>query len=193
MAFLSDIIDGINSSLKDKLTAFPTAKYFGLVYQLAKKEGTKTIYLPADINLNGQAEYATFDDINELGIYHRVSNSTYQISRRESYGDTNSGVLQIYDIDLVVMANRKRVEVQPDVLEIVIVSNFMETFKLQGVNQIYITPVSANHNSKSVFSNEFQGLNYYLKPEHILFSIRYRIELRYQRGCISLCHCEETE
>lgn len=192
MAFLSDIIDGINSSLKDKLTAFPTAKYFGLVYQLAKKEGNKTIYLPADINLNGQAEYATFDDINELGIYHRVSNSTYQISRRESYGDTNSGVLQIYDVDLVVMANRKRVEVQPDVLEIVIVSNFMETFKLQGVNQISITPVSANHNSKSVFSNEFQGLNYYLKPEHILFSIRYRIELRYQRGCISLCHCEET-
>lgn len=193
MAFLSDIIAGINLSLKSNLTAFPTAKYFGIVYQLAKKEGSKIVFLPADINLNGQAQYTTFDDINEIGIYHRVASSGYQISRKEAYGDTNSGVLQIYDIDMVIMANRKKVLVQPDLLETAITCNFLESYKLPGVNQISIYPVSANHNSRTVFSTEFQGVDYFLKTEHILFSIRYRIELRYQRGCISLCHCEETE
>lgn len=193
MAFLSDIVSAVNASLNRSLSAFPTAKYFGIVYQIAKKEGSKTVYLPADINVQGQCQYTTFDDINEIGIYHRIIGSSYQISRKEAYGDTNSGVFQLYDLDMVVMANRKRVNVQPDVLEAAITTNFIETVKMPGINQISIYPISANHNSRTVFSSEFQGIEYFLKTEHILFSIRYRIELRYQRGCISLCHCEEQK
>lgn len=193
MAFLSEVISSINLSLMKNLNAFPSTKYWGIAYHIPKREGNKVSFLPADINIQGQAQYATFDDINEMGIYHRIINSGYQISRRESYGDNNSGVIQTYDIDLVVMSNRKKVNVQPDVLEVAIVSNFPDTFKIKGVNQISILPISANHNSKSVFSSEFQSVDYFLKPEHILFSIRYRVELRYQRGCISLCHCKETD
>lgn len=193
MGFLNDIIDIVNLSLKDSLTAFPTTKYFGIVTQIAKKEGNKLLFLPADINIHGQAQYATFDDINEIGIYHRIINSGYQISRKESYGDINSGILHTYEIDLVIMANRKKVKVHPDTIEVAISSNFVNSARVNGVNQVMIYPISTNYNTRAVFSSEFQGLDYYLKPEHILFSIRYRIELRYQRGCLSLCHCEETE
>ncbi|MCW3466495.1 hypothetical protein [Chitinophaga nivalis] len=189
---MSEIVKGINKALREKLTSFPTAKYWGIVYQIAQKEGSRYLYLPADIDLFGQAQLTTFDDINEMGIYHRIVGTSYTQIKKDGYGDDNSTIQHLYDIDLVIMANRKKVKVQPDALEMAVSSNILSSFKIPGIQYINISPISSNINSRSVFSNEFVGLDYFLKPEHILFSIRYRVELRYQKGCTSLCHCEET-
>lgn len=188
MAFLDNIISGINTQVREKLTAFPTGYYAGLVYQIARSKDKRLEYLPAE-TLEGNTRWLTFDDLNELIIYHRIINSGYSQIKNQSYGDGYDSFQHNYDIDLIVMANRKKVYVGPDVLEAAISSNIPLMIKVNDVEYVNITPVSANHNSRSVFGQEFVGVQYFLRPEHILFSIRYRIELRYQKGCISLCQC----
>lgn len=190
MAFLGDIVDGINSALKAKLTAFPTTCYSGIAYPIARKKDNSYEFVPATILSSGEAKYLTFDDIEEMGVYHRIVNSSYTQDKDQSYGDGYNSFQQNYDIDLVVMADRRRVGVSPDVLEAAIASNFPAVDKPSGVNYLNILPVSANHNSRSLFAQEFQGVSYYIKPEHIFFSIRYRVELKYVKGCISLCQCD---
>ncbi len=146
--------------------------------------------MPAQISLSGDAKWITLDDVNELQIYHRIYNSSYTQQKNRSYGDGYEAFTHSYDIDLVVMANRKRAQVEPDVLEAAIASNIPSTTQIAGLNFINILSVSANHNSRSLFSQEFQGTDYFLKPEHIFFSIRYRVEIQYTKGCIALCQCD---
>lgn len=189
MAYLDSIVDSIDNVLKGKLTAFPTGTYSGLVYQISRVREKKYEFLPAKVNDSGDAKWITFDDINELGIYHKIANSTYTQIKNQSYGDGYDTFQHNYDVDLFVMADRRKVNVTPDVLEAAISSNIPLTSTVENVEFINITPVSASHNSRSLFSQEFIGVNYFLKPEHIFFSIRYRVELRYRKGCISLCQC----
>lgn len=189
MAYLDEIITQINAGIKSKLTAFPTALYVGVTYPIPKKEGKTYQFFPAIINLKGDAKLITFDDIKELIIYHKISSSAYSQLKNQSYGDGYDSFQHNYEIDLIVIADRKKVNVSPDVLEAAIASNIISTLKINNVDFINIATVSANHNSKTLFSQEFQGVDYYLKPEHIFFSIRYRVEIRYQKGCISLCQC----
>jgi len=189
MAYLGEIVDTINAALKAKLTAFPLSGYTGIVYSLPRKKGTGFEYLPAQISISGDAKWITFDDVNELQVYHRIASSTYTPIRKQSYGDGYDVFQHNYDLDLVVMADRRKVQVEPDVLEAAIASNMPVSTSIQGVSNINILSVSANHNSRSLFSQEFQGTDYFLKPEHIFFSIRYRVELQYQKGCLNLCQC----
>lgn len=190
MAYLGDIITGINTAIKAKLTAFPTALYEGIAYSLVKKEGKGSQSLPAIIDTKGDAKWITFDDIREMIIYHKINSSTYSVLKGESYGDGHNMVRHIYEIDLFVMADRKRVGITPDVLEAAVASNIPYVLPLlNGLNYMEIVTVNANHNSRQLFGQEYPGVDYYLKPEHIFFSIRYRIELKYQKGCISLCQC----
>lgn len=190
MGFLDNIVTEINNVVKNHLTAFPTAEYFGIAYVIPKKEGKDSSYLPAIIDINGEAKWMTFDDVRELSIYHRMVSSTYNMQKQKTYGDGHDYVQQNYDMDMVIMSDRKKICIQPDVLEMAIGSNIPSVVKLETIEPANIISVSANHSAKSVFGNEFTGIEYYLKPEHILFSIRYRVELRYLKGCISLCHCD---
>lgn len=189
MAYLGEIVDTINEALKAKLTAFPLSRYNGLSYMVTRKKGTSFEYLPAQISNSGDARLITFDDVRELEIYHRVANSTYTVTGVATYGDGHDAFKHNYDIDLIVMADRRKVQVEPDVLEAAIASNIPSKTTIEGVRGITILAISANHNSRSLFNQEFQGADYYLKPEHIFFSIRYRVEIQYQKGCLSLCKC----
>ena len=189
MAYLGEIVETINMALKAKLTAFPLSRYNGLSYPIARKKGTAFEYLPAVIFSSGDARLITFDDVNELEIYHKIASSTYTQRKLQSYGDGYDEFQHNYEVDMVVMGDRRKVQVEPDALEAAIASNMPNTMTIAGVKFINILAVSANYNSRSLFSQEFQGADYYLKPEHIFFSIRYRVEIQYQKGCLSLCQC----
>lgn len=190
MAYLDQIVNNINTSLKGMLSAFPTARYADIVSIVARKKDKGLEYLPAEVSIKGDCKWLTFDDINELSLYHRIISSAYLQEKNKSYGDGHTSFQHNMDLDIVVMADRKKVGITPESLEAAIASNIPITDKIPGISYINIYPVSANHDSRTIFSNQFQGVGYYLKPEHILFSIRYRIEVKYMKGCIGLCHCE---
>jgi hypothetical protein len=189
MAYLGEIVETINAALKAKLMAFPLSQYNGLSYPIARKKGTALEYLPAQISNSGDAKLITFDDVNELEIYHKIASSAYTQSGVSTYGNGYDAFKHSYDVDLIVMGDRRKIQVGPDVLEAAIASNMPSTTTIPGIRGITILPQSANHNSRSLFNQEFQGADYYLKPEHIFFSIRYRVEIQYQKGCLSLCQC----
>lgn len=192
MAYLNDIVTGIDLELRSRLTAFPKSYFAGLVSQIARIKDKQYEYLPAQVLDSGDAKFITVDDVMDLTTYHRISTSSYTQVRNQSYGDGYDSFQHNYEVDLVVLANRKKVLVTPDVLEAAISSNIPLTVSAPDHIEFQnILPVSANHNSRSVFGQEFVGLPYFLKPEHILFSIRYRVELRYRKGCISLCQCND--
>ena len=189
MAYLDKIVTGINEIIKGKLSAFPTAVYFGITYPITSTAGKIQNVMPAFIDISGLVNEITFNDIPSLTIYHKISSSTYSQIKNASYGNENSGFQHTIDLDLIVMGDRKKVRVQPESLEVAIASNIPSSIKIESANYVNIFPTNANHNSRQLFSQEYAGAAFFLKPEYIYFSIRYRVEIRYQKGCFSLCQC----
>lgn len=189
MAYLDKIVYDINSVLKKKLTAFPKLQVNGICSRVGRKVGNKVEFLPAMVSSEGDARFLTFDDVTQIQLYHKIVNSSYAIRKDSGYGDDISILQNNYDVELIVMADYCKISVGSDSLEAAIVSNLIESVRLSGVQSVSIYPVSANHNSKSIFSQEFEGVSNFLKPQHILFSIRYKVEIYYQKGCLSLCQC----
>lgn len=189
MAYLDKIVESINDTVKQKLTAFPSAVYYGIVYPIASTSGKVQNVMPAAIDISGYVNEITFNDIPQLILYHKLSSSTYSQIKNASYGNENSGFQHTVDLDLIIMGDRKRLNVQPESLEIAIASNIPSSVKFDSTSYVNIYPVGANHNSRQLFAQEYAGATFFLKPEYIYFSIRYRVEVRYQKGCFSLCQC----
>lgn len=189
MAYLDKIVNNINEAISQKLTAFPTAIYYGVSYPVTSTSGKVQNVIPAVIDITGYVKEISFNDIPQLTIYHKLSSSTYSQIKSSSYGDGYSDFQHNMDMDLIVMGDRKKLNVQPESLEVAIASNIPGSIKIESANYVNIFPTSANHNSRQLFSQEYPGANFFLKPEYIYFSIRYRVEIRYQKGCISLCQC----
>lgn len=189
MAYLDKIVVGINEVIRENLTAFPTALYYGVSYPITSTAGKVQNVMPAIIDISGLVTEIAFNDIPQLIIYHKLYSSTYNQIKSASYGDGYNDFQHTMDLDLIVMGDRKRLNIQPDSLEVAIASNIPGSIKIESANYVNIFPIGANHNSRQLFSQEYVGATFFLKPEYIYFSIRYRIEVRYQKGCISLCQC----
>lgn len=189
MAYLTSIVENINAQLKNKLLVFPTAEFLGIAYPIARQSDKPNVFVPALINSSGECSILDITDLVPLRAYHKISTSTYSQVKTQSYGDSYDLFQHSYEVDLIVQGRRNNLQTTPDELEAAIASNIPSKVTLLGAEYVNIVTVSANHNSRSLFSQEYPGLDYFINPEYIFFSIRYRVELRYQKGCLSLCQC----
>lgn len=201
MPYLNELValinDGIrDSSLKDK--RFSTAQLEGIAYQVAREstEGEQLEVFPAIVEPEKDPRYIGVDDTYPLIIYHRVLSNTYADDAKQSqYGDGFSAQVCSTDMLMVVFAKRAALKLSADQLEALLVSGFPDQFVRSATAEMQLTAKATLQASTmdvfTVFAGEYRNVKFFLGVEDILFSLKYKIESRYRKGCFKLCgDCE---
>lgn len=193
MIFLPEIVQFVNNSIKNRITPYPTARIEGLTYPVALVRGESQITVPAFL-YRKDAEVIVNDDRFPFTIYHKAISATNTPRDADSYGDGSPRYINGYaDIELFIVGFRDKIKVAPEQLAALIGDSIPSQFTiLEG--ELKLPAVRANWNSiqydqRSLWSNQFPGLTYNLSIGEFMVSLRYRIEISYMQGCLSVCEC----
>jgi hypothetical protein len=198
--FQSAIIDIVNNQLK--ATALCDARFAngainGIAYDGTENDTTGVKVFPIIYGLSGDGSKVSPDDTYPVQIYHKILNKTYQ-TRPSSVGDKANVVTEKTDVKMVVAGWTNRLGLTQEDLESLIISVFPDQIaaslytplKLQN---LVVTLLSSTLDKAQVYREEYKGIAYQVKPEQILFAIRYQIESTYKKGCFIITDCPPCE
>lgn len=196
MVYLNNIVSFLNDVLKVRLSMYPTAEYSGIATYATKnlKDG-KIIVYPTEIpwGANG-AETLSLSFKSPFNIYHRLSGTTFSREPGSGYGDDLYTTVSTTEVQLIVWGVRNKISTTPEQFSMILSDALPDKIAAAelsglGINNIYIDSVSINYDQRAVFSQEMQGVKYFIGPELFLFSFRYRIIGSYTKGCLNICDC----
>lgn len=198
MPYSSEIVNMIDAAiLETALTdaRFDSRQFAGLTQQAVFRMGDKVIILPATITTMGEMAQVTPDDNYNIQTYHRIVSNVYgELDASEQYGDNNNAQASRMECIMTVIGFTKKLNLTVDQIEALFVAGFPNMVPKAFVqslqmNRITVQILSSNFNSYEIFNNEFRGESYFLKPESVMFQIRYRVESIFTKGCFQICDC----
>ena len=199
MPFQSAIIDIINAQLRTNVLCdarFANGSIRGVAYDGTEVDSTGTRVFPVLYDLSGDGVKVTPDDNYPIQIYHKVLNKTYQI-KPSSVGSRSNVVSEKTDVKMVVAGWTNRLSLTQEDLEALITSNFPDQiapalYTPLRLQNLVVTLQSSVLDRAQVYAGEYRGVPYQVRPEQILFSIRYQIESTYKKGCFMITDCQPT-
>lgn len=170
---------------------FKPAKTFGICEAVKKSEDGKETSQPSYFDTWGEGESVAFDDTNTLMIFHRVESISYS-NDSDGYGNADKNLIETANMRLVFTGQRNKMNARPEnVLAAIELFFLKELTPAQasgfGVYGATLEMGDANLDSYSVWDQEFQGIEYGLVPEIMMFSIPYKIISTFNKGCFILC------
>jgi len=178
---LDNIVEKINETIIRQLTCktgkeFP-AQLFGIAFPVQIKDVETDSSFPAIIDMDGECSYVFSDDSYSFGVYHRLLSKSY--SQVKGFGDGNIDV-EIDDMAMVVwgFSNQLGMNALDFEREIIIPS----IPKLAAL-------VSSDFDSYRVSNGEFRNANYLNKPEEFIFSVKYKVQFKFDRICALETNC----
>ncbi|MBS1624566.1 MAG: hypothetical protein JST83_11135 [Bacteroidetes bacterium] len=200
MPFTSTLIQIINDHLSAHCLCdarFSTGLMAGIAHDATRRDDDRNaiVQYPVLVDLNGEGTDISISDTYPITIYHRIGSKTYTTKPAGSYGNRQNEVTEKTDVKLVVAAWSNRISLSQEDLEALITSNFPDTIAADQYAGYQLSRVAAvlqgsNLNREQVWKEEYKGIPYDLKPEQILFSIKYQIEADYKKGCFKLLECQ---
>ena len=196
MPYLKAQIQLINSSLKKTAFAdarFQNGRYEAIVYDAViqtgdnKRETIPVImddnYLPVDISI---------DDTYPIVVYHRVLTSSYTLLTGAQFGSGNPTVRQLNTVKMVVYGKYGALKLTREALEALIVTNFPDNINPPPfqLSQMLVQFTGSNYNSRQLWNEEYQGVDFRLSAEDIFFSINYTMQSIFKKGCFKICDCD---
>jgi hypothetical protein len=193
MPFTNLIVDYINSWLENgTLNRFKPIKCYNIASQILKREPTGAEGIFPGVQLSsGEIESVTPDDDYNIIIYHKINSNVYGIQKRGSVGDAYD-LTCTSDMTLYVFAQAMKIEMTAEQLEPIIVFGLPGGISSSLSAETYIkfcsiTPISSDMDRVRNFKSEYQGIEDFLKPEHLFFSIKYTIKKVFDKSCIDGC------
>ena len=194
--FQAAIIDIINTQIRNTTlcdSRFNTGSYQGLAYDGTEVDSSGTRVFPIVYDLSGNGTKVTPDDTYPIQIYHKILNKSYQI-KPSSVGNRSNVISEKTDVKMVVAGWTNRLGLTQEDLEALIASNFPDQIdaslytplKLQN---LVVTLQSSVLDRAQVYAGEYRGVPFQVRPEQILFAIRYQIESTYKKGCFIISDC----
>lgn len=199
MAYQGAIINIINTQLQANVLCdarFEGAQINGIAYDTFRNFGGEKKIFPSTQDLTGEGTMITPDDTFPLQLWHRIKNKTYKVLST-SVGDRNNKVRETTDVILVVAGFTDPLQLTQEDCEALFISNFPDVIKASLISSLKIESLnillqSSDMDKQSVFKSQFMGQDYSIKPEQILFSIKYQIESTYKKGCFIITDCQPT-
>lgn len=205
MPYATEIINKLDAVLA--ASAFADARFAnrytaGLVQQIPVKsaaDSSKVIFIPAKVTALNDAQQVVPDDSFNLITYHRMIANNYSArSGSQQFGDTYDERICTSDVIMVVIGFTNKLKLIAEQLEALIVSNFPNLLEKEFVNSLQMNSISidaasSSFDSVAIFSQEYRGEAYFIKPEMSLFQIRYRIEAAFNKSCFELCDCISSQ
>lgn len=195
MVYLNEVINFLNQTIKTRIGAYPTAKIEGVMTQTIRNEQAKTVIYPTIINLFGKAEYTGFDNRVPFTAYHRLVGSTFTRNVTRDYADGDLVMINsVTDVQLIVWGMREKLNIKPEQLALVIADLLpykveAPEFPKLGILDLRVIETGISYDQRAIFQQEIQGIPYFIGPEMFVFSVRYRIEGSYMKGCLNKCEC----
>ena len=195
--FQSAIIDIINTQIMtDTLcdVRFVGASVSGIAYDGTEMDSTGTRVFPVVYDLTGNGTKINPDDTYPIQIYHKILNKTYQV-KPSSVGSRANVVSEKTDVKMIVAGWTSRLQLTQEDLEALITSNFPDQISPSlytplRLQNLVVTLQSSVLDRAQVYAGEYRGIPYQVRPEQILFSIRYQIESTYKKGCFIITDCQ---
>ena len=195
MPFINTVVDFINDHLKGgslNKNNFQPGKYYGVASSIGSADD-KAILIPGVINTDGEIEEVSPDDIYNIQIYHKMIGNNYGVQKKSSYGD-DYDVVTTTEMQAFVFAQSDKIKMTAEQLETHIVfgmpggiSNLLLSDLNIKLNTIQV--ISSDMDKIRNFKNEYQGVQFFLSPEHIFFSVRYQVRQLFDRSCVDACLC----
>ena len=178
---VENIVEKINETVTRQLQCktgkeFP-AQLFGIAFPVQIQDDDSDRSIPAIIDTDGECCYVFSDDSYSFGLYHRLLSKSY--SQVKGYGDGNLDV-ELNEMTMVVwgFSNQLSIGALDFEREIIIPS----IPKLASL-------VSSDFDSYRVANGEFRNANYLNKPEEFIFSIKYKVQFKFDRNCALEKNC----
>jgi len=199
MPFQSSIINIINDQILAGTlcdSRFANGSINGIAYDGTEMDSSGIRVYPIVYDLTGNGSKVNPDDTYPIQIYHKILNKTYQV-KPGSVGDRSNVVSEKTDVKMVVAGWTNPLQLTQEDLEALIASNFPDQiapalYTPLRLQNLVITLVSSVLDRAQVYREEYRGIPYQVRPEQILFSIRYQIESTYKKGCFIITDCQPT-
>lgn len=193
MPYINRFINLIDANIKEELTkgSFQSLKQHGLAWQISK--GDKT-FAAKDLT-ESEMKNCIPNDANSITTYHRILNKNYSLAdlkfqfggKKDIMDETTNGLM-------LVFADQRKLKLNASELEEVIVKAINQDLNssrndFDGVQNIFVSVENSEFDVKSIFSKEFSSFKDFVKPYHMMFSISYKLECKYNKSCIAICDC----
>lgn len=196
MAYCNEIINAIDTaivvgSLID--SRFQNRAFAGLCFLTPAKikDGTQAVLVPAKVTTVGECSFIVPDDNFNLISYHRLISNVYSPAPSQ-FGDGTDYQNCTTDVLLTVIGFTNKLRLTADQIEALFIAGFPNTFTTAfkasiQLKELTAQVLSSSFDSNAIFNQEYRGEQYFLKPETIIFQIRYRIEAIFKKGCFDIC------
>lgn len=185
----------INAALQTNV--FNSQKFQGgnwntIAEKVREIDGENSRVRPVVVPSDGDCVNVAIDDTYPLVVYHRVTGLEYQDGEWD-FGDPGNIKREVASMVLILFADRGRLQITDSDCLAAISANIPDELtnaQLQ-LNQLLCCTISVeqgNINKQEVFEQEYEGVEYPLKPNSILISIPYKITSDYSKNCFSLCN-----
>lgn len=175
------IVDQIDTALKEFY--FKDIRFFGLSRLELKAEK----HIPVAYRGFGDNEFVGFEDVNGMGIYHRLLTQSDDKDLEGGYG-RSAATTENYTMKMVVFGDMRKID-DTNIDINYRISNELTTLVPSRLTQSQMDEVNARRgviniigrelNKETVFAEEFPQDTYKLKSETLLFSINYNLQLTY--------------
>lgn len=197
MPFLDKSVQLINQALTEALLSekrFSGGAVFGLAKStiIRDKDGASRKF-PYIVNANGEPESVSIDDTFPIMIYHRRASDSSISASRASFGDDVQLTVQ-QPMSMIVFGKGNALRLSDEQMETFItlaMPSEISKSALIGtqIDKLTTIPTGTRMDSISVFSEEYQGIEYPLDQMDFLIKINYSIITTLRRECISICDC----
>lgn len=190
MSIIANIISSINTTINT--VVFPDETYtskriLGLAWPYPEKSGSDTLLkiVPAIYaNNSDEGTIIDLDDSYSVILYHKLSSYAFQTFQKNATGNDQFQQLTA-DASMIVWALREDLNMQADDLSDLIVFNLPTQYTAAGIVKCTIAPVQTDFDFIRVFRQEYQSVDYFLKPGHILLQIKYRVVAVIKPNCFT--------
>lgn len=195
MPFLKEQIEIVNATLragalKDK--RFQSGRFEAIAVDVSRiTADDKVEMFPAVMDGHFEVKEIVVNDTYPITVYHKVLGKTYgRQAIQPQYGDGYNAVTERVEMKMVVSGNVQRLKLTAEQLEALVVTGFPDQISATLLSTLSLDSMSvaisgSNLVTAQVFSEEYRGQELFLAPEDILFSVRYAIESKFRKGCMT--------
>lgn len=192
MSYLKDTADYINSYLNVQMlnrSVFQNQLISSIAQSVARHEGSNVEILPCLVDPNGEARYLGPDDDFDYMAYHKVNSFIATKSTfNKGYGDSKGLIVNQTKMSYVVFGNRSALIMSNDELAVHLQTHWPDKVSKTILTEWKLSYIDININDiilndLQVFNEEYQGVEFFLKPEQYLFKVNYTIESAFDKKC----------
>ena len=192
MAKEKEIIDIINANLQSILNTkpFQLGLFAGIAEIVPRVDGDEEVSYACIVDNYGNCTDVGIDDRYPYQSY--FIQTGFESEADVDFGDEPLVTKQKADFTMIVLGNRRTLQLTPQVLMSAVDLAFtaaltdvqLATLNIQGFS---VSDLKYKLDKQAIFREEYGLKDLYLQPEYILFSVDFTIETQVDIGCFSIC------